>query len=267
MTSASAEIARRFDPDLHRAAMFTPEPMRSRLMVLIAFDVECARALRASDEIIAQMRLQWWQDRVQEALSGRSAEHEVAGPLSELIQAARGLDWDAGSYFFGWTRMLEGPFTAEAFDHWLSDRYAAWLSLTAQCCGVGGAECDKTALRAMGRAMSLAFALRQAGAMALEGNFLLPLAGLDRAALTRGEVTASAQNVIAGQVGAVNETLVEARRLKVSAGLKPILRLGWRIDATLRAASGPSIDLPGLTEAGGRSGTRILLIRSALGQW
>ncbi|MEM9737320.1 MAG: squalene/phytoene synthase family protein, partial [Pseudomonadota bacterium] len=86
MSEACAAIAERLDPDLHRAAMFAPPGLRPRLMVLIAFDVELSRAGRASEKMIAAMRLQWWRDVVAEAFAGESRAHEVAGPLAALIQ-------------------------------------------------------------------------------------------------------------------------------------------------------------------------------------
>ena len=266
MTDPCAEIARRFDPDLHRAAMFTGEPLRSGLMVMIAFDVECARALGASDKMIAQMRLQWWQDRVEDALAGRAVDHEVAGPLAALIQSGGLGKRDHLDYFYGWSRMLGEAFSAEDFDAWMTDRYGAWLMLSARCLGLGTVE-DQHALRAMGRAMSLSYALRNAVAMGADGMALLPLAGLDRSAVARGETTATAREVIARLVSGAVSDLAEARAQHVSRGMKPLLRLGWRADATLTSAARPDFQLTEARLAGASSGTRRLLRHILLGTW
>ena len=50
MSQACADIVRRDDPQLYKTALFAPEPARSRLMVLYAFDIELSRATRASAE-------------------------------------------------------------------------------------------------------------------------------------------------------------------------------------------------------------------------
>ncbi|MEL6477729.1 MAG: squalene/phytoene synthase family protein, partial [Pseudomonadota bacterium] len=219
MSAACAEIARRFDPDLHRAAMFAPEPLRARLMVLIAFDVECARALGASDQMIARMRLQWWRDRVEDALQGTRAEHEVAGPLARLIKESAWETPTIEAYFDGWETMLDGPLSAEDFETWQERRFGPWLDFAARAaCPTITAE-DQTALSAMGRAMTLAFVLRNAVAMAGQGMYLLPVAGLDRAALARGETTESERGVAAELAARNLEALEQARSLRVSKGL------------------------------------------------
>ena len=89
MSGACAEIVRGNDPHLYKTALFAPEPARSHLMVLYAFDIELSRATRASKEsLIPRMRLQWWRDRVEEARGGAAPKaHEVAGPLAGLVMS------------------------------------------------------------------------------------------------------------------------------------------------------------------------------------
>lgn len=84
---ACAAIVARDDPRLYKTALFAPEPARSRLMVLYAFDIELSRATQASKEsLIPRMRLQWWRDVVADAAAGEAPkEHEVAGPLASLV--------------------------------------------------------------------------------------------------------------------------------------------------------------------------------------
>lgn len=90
LSEACAKIVARDDPHLFATALFAPEPARSRLMVLYAFDIELSRATRASGEsLIPRMRLQFWRDVIEAAEQSEPAKaHEVAGPLAALIDVA-----------------------------------------------------------------------------------------------------------------------------------------------------------------------------------
>ncbi|MDJ0630282.1 MAG: squalene/phytoene synthase family protein [Rhodobacter sp.] len=102
---ACAEIVRRGDPDRFLAAMAAPPGARRVLFPLYAFNVEVARAPWVTEEpMIAEMRLQWWRDALDEiARGGPVRRHDVvdalagvldgqgAGLLDRLIQARR---WD-----------------------------------------------------------------------------------------------------------------------------------------------------------------------------
>ena len=131
MTEACAEIVRRDDPHLYATALFAPEPARSHLMVLYAFDCELSRATRASKEsMIPRMRLQWWRDLVTEAAEGgKPKAHEVAEPLARLFRLpvfAPGLDPAPFlAMVDGHEAELNAPFDAKAFDTWARQRFAA----------------------------------------------------------------------------------------------------------------------------------------------
>ena len=71
MSDACAALVERADPDRFTATMAAPPVARGPLWVLYAFNVEVARAPWASKEpMIAEMRLQWWRDVVENAASG-----------------------------------------------------------------------------------------------------------------------------------------------------------------------------------------------------
>lgn len=255
-------LAREGDPDLHRAAMFAPEPLRTDLMVLIAFDIELSKAAaRSSEPMIAAMRLQWWRDLVVEAQAGAPPRaHEVAGPLAALIRRRNLPPGIFDRLIAAREAERHGPMTAEAFAAWQQDRVTPLLELAA------GGQAHQ-ALIAMGEAMALAFALRNAVAMAGQGFYLLPLAGLDRAALARGETTPSARRAIAELAGRALAGLREARANRVPSRLKPVLRLGWRADAVLQLAVSPQFDVIAARSAMARGGTRRLLWWSLTGRW
>jgi phytoene synthase len=78
------------DPDRFAAAMAGPVSARRVLFPLYAFNLEVARAPWASQEpMIAEMRLQWWLDVLEDIVAGRAVRrHEVATPLAEVLDGA-----------------------------------------------------------------------------------------------------------------------------------------------------------------------------------
>ncbi|MBV7409974.1 squalene/phytoene synthase family protein [Maritimibacter sp. DP1N21-5] len=84
---ACAEIVHAGDPDRFAAAMTAPVPDREILFPLYAFNLEVAKAPWMTQEpIIAQMRLQFWRDALDEIEAGATPRaHEVVQPLSEAI--------------------------------------------------------------------------------------------------------------------------------------------------------------------------------------
>lgn len=84
---ACAEMVRQADPDRFASAMCAPMPERGALMVIYAFNIEVARAPWVTqEEMIAEMRLQWWKDAITEIYDGKTVrKHEVVTPLSEIV--------------------------------------------------------------------------------------------------------------------------------------------------------------------------------------
>ncbi|MDB6453391.1 squalene/phytoene synthase family protein [Falsirhodobacter sp. 20TX0035] len=84
---ACAALVAKGDPDRFAALMAAPVAARARLLPLYAFNLEVARAPWASAEpMIAEMRLQWWADVVEEIAAGVAPAHEVAAPLATLVR-------------------------------------------------------------------------------------------------------------------------------------------------------------------------------------
>ncbi len=94
--NACAAIVERGDPLRFRTAMLAPLAQRAKLFALYAFNVEVSRAPWVTQEaMIAEMRLQWWRDVLEEIATGATVRrHEVATPLSSIISPdqARMLD-------------------------------------------------------------------------------------------------------------------------------------------------------------------------------
>ncbi|MEO0763876.1 MAG: squalene/phytoene synthase family protein, partial [Pseudomonadota bacterium] len=100
---ACANLVARGDPRRFRAAMAAPLKAREILLPLYAFNIEVSRAPWVTAEpMIAEMRLQWWRDALEEVAEGRGRRLEVvdalgvldadgAGQLDQLVAARR---WD-----------------------------------------------------------------------------------------------------------------------------------------------------------------------------
>ncbi len=84
-----AEMLRKSDPDRFLATMTAPPNVRAVLFPLYAFNLEVAHLPWVSAEpMIAEMRLQWWQDSIAAVFRGDTPDpHEVLTPLADVIRA------------------------------------------------------------------------------------------------------------------------------------------------------------------------------------
>ncbi len=109
--NACAALVERSDPDRFRAVMAAPVAARPVLFALYAFNVEVTRAPWVTKEaMIAEMRLQWWRDALEEIGAGGTVrKHEVVDALAAVLdpEAAASLDalvmarrWDVYSNAF-----------------------------------------------------------------------------------------------------------------------------------------------------------------------
>jgi hypothetical protein len=87
--AACAALVEKADPLRFRVAMAAPLPARRVLFPLYAFNVEVARAPWVTQEaMIAEMRLQWWRDALEEiGQGGNVRRHEVVDALAEVLDA------------------------------------------------------------------------------------------------------------------------------------------------------------------------------------
>ena len=93
--NACAAIVEKGDAERFRAVMAASVPARRILFPLYAFNVEVSRAPWVTKEpMIAEMRLQWWADVLEEIASGEVVrKHEVTDALADILdpQGARDL--------------------------------------------------------------------------------------------------------------------------------------------------------------------------------
>ncbi len=87
--AACAALVERADPDRFRAVMASPVAARQILFPLIAFNIEVSRAPWVTQEpMIAEMRLQWWRDALEEiGKGGPVRKHEIVDALAGVLDA------------------------------------------------------------------------------------------------------------------------------------------------------------------------------------
>jgi len=82
------DSVRETDRDRFLAALFAPEPARSDLLALLAFDHELARTRIVTREpLLARIRLAWWREAVVEAAgAGRPRDQPIVDALAEAVR-------------------------------------------------------------------------------------------------------------------------------------------------------------------------------------
>lgn len=170
---ACAELVERGDPDRFLATMAAPVALRATLFPLYAFNVEIARAPWVTQEpMIAEMRLQWWRDALEEIETGGAVRrHEVVSPLAELLDAEACATLDLAVAARRWD-IYKDPFEDAAhFEKYLDETSAGVLWTAARLTGARASE--EPAVRAWGRALGLANWFR--AVPALEAANRIPL--------------------------------------------------------------------------------------------
>lgn len=229
---ACAGLVARGDPDRFLAVMAAPVGARAQLFPLYAFNLEIARAPWVAQEpLIAEMRLQWWRDVVENAASGAARAHEVAGPLHDLIRDF-GLPVEVLDRLIAarrWDIYREPHDGAAGLTAYLDDTGGGLMWLAARA--LGAPEGAEYAVRAYGWATAAALYLRAVPELAARGRQPMPdglttrdLArfGLERLAMAR-----------------------KARRL-VPKEVAPALLAGWQAEPLLRqalAGAGSALEL------------------------
>ncbi|GFZ95817.1 MAG: phytoene synthase [Rhodobacteraceae bacterium] len=121
--TACAQIVERGDPDRFAATMAAPVEARAVLFPIYAFNIEVARAPWLTQEsMIAEMRLQWWRDALEEIRTGGTVRrHEVVTPLSRVLDAesAEALDRLVGAR--RWDVYRDAFEDAEHFDRYIDE--------------------------------------------------------------------------------------------------------------------------------------------------
>ncbi|WP_099826533.1 squalene/phytoene synthase family protein [Oceaniglobus indicus] len=228
---ACADLVRRGDPDRFLATMATPPAARAVLFPLYAFNVEVSRApWLTAEPLIAEMRLQWWRDALDEiATGGIVRRHDVVVPLAGVIDAKDAADLDRLITARKWD-IERDPFAGlEDLERYLSDTGGTLMAVATRA--LGGADTDRAAT---------------IGTVGATANYLMAVPAL--IAEGRQPLVGDAQNCI--------RTLAERQldrvkqhagaRNKASAALRRAWLSAWRARAILRrAAEDPDAVLEG----------------------
>lgn len=85
------DLVREADRDRFLGALFAPEPARSDLLALLAFDLELARTRSVTREpLLARIRLEWWREAVAEAAGdGKPRSQPIVESLGEMLRRRR----------------------------------------------------------------------------------------------------------------------------------------------------------------------------------
>ena len=252
---ACAEMLKRGDPDRFLADMTVRPADRAVLFALHAFNLEVARAPWVTQEpMIAEMRLQWWRDALDEIGSGGVVRrHEVVEPLALAIRE-RGIDTGLLDAVIETRRRDIAPEPFADLDAVLDylDGTAGNLGWAAAT-GLGAPPGSEGAVRDAARAGGAANLLQALPDLAAHGR---PAFAPDRAT-----------EFVSGLARAGLSALARARKADLRRAA-PALRGYWQAADMLRHAdSDPqgAQDRAFATSEFRRRGS--LLIRSALGGW
>jgi len=166
--NACAAIVERSDPLRFRTAMMAPVAQRGALFALYAFNVEVSRAPWVTQEaMIAEMRLQWWRDVLEEIAGGGPVRrHEVATPLAQVLSASQAQMLDTLVAARRWDIYREAFEDAADLARYLDQTAGHLMVVAAQFLG----QAEEAAVRHAARAAGLGAWLRAIPALEAAGR-------------------------------------------------------------------------------------------------
>jgi squalene/phytoene synthase len=117
------DLVRAADRDRFLAALFAPEPARSDLLALLAFDHELARTRMVTREpMLARIRLQWWRESAVEAAgTAKPRAQPIVESLSETVRRRRLAPERLVALIDAREEEIEGPLDVLRAGHALAD--------------------------------------------------------------------------------------------------------------------------------------------------
>ncbi|KCV83576.1 hypothetical protein ATO10_02410 [Actibacterium atlanticum] len=212
---ACAGLVGRGDPDRFAAVVAAPADARAVLLPLYAFNVEVSRAPWVTAEpMIAEMRLQWWRDALEEiGQGGPVRRHEVVDALAPVLDAAAAEELDQLVAARRWDCYRDPFDDAAAFEAYINATSGNLTWVAARALGAT----DEQAVRDVGYAIGVANWLRA----------IPQLEALGRVPLVDGRTEA----VAALAQGAL------ARLTRVSKPARPAVLSGWQARGILKLAA------------------------------
>jgi len=253
---ACAQLVERGDPDRFAASMAAPVAARQVLFAFYAFNIEVSRAPWVTEEtMIAEMRLQWWRDALEEIRSrGVVRRHEVVTPLAEVLDSEGAALLDRLVAARRWD-IYRDPFEDMAhFRAYIEDTSSNLMLAIARALG-GSTEVPEMPLRDAGRALGIANWLRAVPALEQAGR--IPL------------VDGTPEGVRAlAQEGLSALSAARGARAQVHAALGPALLPLWQVGPVLkRAVSDPRRVAEGRLELAPVQRRFGLMARALTGRW
>lgn len=216
---ACADLVHRADPDRFLAAMAAPVAARAVLFPIYAMNIEVARAPWVTQEpMIAEMRLQWWRDALQEIAERPTVRrHEIVTPLSRVLSPHLAAILDEYIAVRRWD-IYRDPFEDEAhFDAYINHSAGTLMVASGQALG----EANEAVLREFGYATGVAHWFRAIPELEARGRIPL-LNG------TPDGLRQLAEKALDHMVAARN------RHAEVSPAARPALNAGWQAEWVLR---------------------------------
>lgn len=251
--AACAALVERGDPDRFLAAMAAPPAPRAVLFPLYAFNLEVARAPWVTEEtMIAEMRLQWWRDALEEiAKGGPVRRHEVTIPLAEVLSPGTAEKLDTLVAARRWD-IYKDPFDDQAeFDRYIDETAGNLMWAAATTLG----SADEATVRNAGYAQGVANWLR--AIPELEGRGCIPL------------IDGTSDGIRALASSALQRlTLARANRHKISPAARPALLAAWEAGTLLsQAAKTPQRVADGSLGQSPARKRLSLMAKAATGRW
>ncbi len=225
---ACAELVARGDPDRFAAAMCAQGQGRADLMVLFAFNLEVARAPWVTKEpMIAEMRLQWWRDAVEEIFEDKPVRrHEVVTPLEDLVLRA-GLPrapFDALIDARSKDIYPDPPDGIDALRNYVAATSGGLVELAGRALGATNTD----PLQKAGFGFGIGNLLRAVPDLAGRGRKPLPLAGLSQRSLLDAQPDDHACLLMSELAREGQQSIRVAKQSKHSNALTPAFLSGWR---------------------------------------
>ncbi|MDA7430735.1 squalene/phytoene synthase family protein [Primorskyibacter aestuariivivens] len=214
---ACAAIVEQGDPDRFASAMAAPVEVRARLFPLYAMNVEVSRAPWVTEEpMIAEMRLQWWRDALEEIAAGEDVRrHEVVTPLAQVLSAEQAVLLDDLVLARRWDAYREAFEDEAAFRAYIDQTAGHLMWVAAQNLGATGEQ----AVRDIAFGAGVAQFLRAVPELEARGR--IPLV----------DGRAEAVRVLAeGALAQLNR----GKRAGVARGARPALWAGWQAEGILK---------------------------------
>lgn len=125
------DLVRSADRDRFLAALFAPEPARTDLLALLAFDHELARTrLVTREPMLARIRLQWWREAVVEAAgTAKPRAQPIVESLSEMVRRRALAPERLTALIDAREEEVEGPLDVLRAGHALADLQLAALGI------------------------------------------------------------------------------------------------------------------------------------------